>query len=157
MKENKRRAVSANVFLYRIIDKQIEYLLLKRVARDELNLPGFWQCVSGALEEGENAEMAAYREVFEETAFKLEAVNATGLTLRYPIQEEWRVLYGAEPSEVVEHVFVSKISGEPTLSEEHSEFQWLSYDKALQRLTFGDYQAVIQAINKLLVDKYSQT
>lgn len=157
MTENKRRAVSANVFLYRIRDGKIDYLLLKRVPRADLNLPGFWQCVSGALEQGENIEMAARREVFEETALTVEEVNATGLTLRYPIKKEWRKLYGAEPCEVVEHVFVSKIAGEPTLSEEHSEFEWLSYPKAYQRLTFGDYQAAIQSINSMLIAQYSKT
>ncbi|WP_372880636.1 NUDIX pyrophosphatase [Psychromonas sp.] len=150
MKENIRRAVSANVFLYRIMDEQIEYLLLKRVPRNDLNLPGFWQCVSGALEHGENSEMAARREVFEETAFTLEEVRSTGLTLKYPIKKEWRKLYGAEPSEVIEYVFVSRVQGDPSLSDEHSEFEWLPYQKAYQRLTFGDYQSVIETINSAL-------
>jgi len=151
VEKNKRRAVSANVFLYRVADGTIEYLLLKRVPRTEINLPGFWQCVSGALEVGENFEMAARREVFEETGFVLEDVIATGLTFIYPIKNEWRTLYGTDPSEVVEHVFVSKIQGLPILSDEHCAFEWLSYQKAYQRLTFGDYQSVIQSINQMLV------
>lgn len=151
MEKNKRRAVSANVFLYRVAGGIIEYLVMKRVPRTEINLPGFWQCVSGALEQGENFEMAARREVFEETGFLLKDLITTGLTFTYPIKNEWRILYGTDPSEVVEQVFVSKIQGQPILSDEHCAFEWLPYQQAYQRLTFGNYQPVIQSINQILL------
>jgi len=146
-----RRAVSVNVFLYRVKGEQIEYLILKRVARPDLNLSGFWQGVSGALEPGENFEKAARREVFEETGLLLEQLTATGLTLIYPIKSEWRSVYGADPDEIIERVFCSKIKGQPILSGEHCAFSWLPYQKAYQRLTFGDYRLAIESVNRLLV------
>ena len=145
-----RRAVSVNVFLYRVKGEQIEYLILKRVACQDLKLSGFWQGVSGALEPRENFETAARREVFEETGLLLEQLTATGLTLNYPIKSEWRSVYGSEPDEIIEHVFFSRINAQPVLSEEHSAFAWLSYQEAYQRLTFGDYRLAIESVKRLL-------
>jgi dATP pyrophosphohydrolase len=145
-----RRPFSVNVFLYKTVAGEIEYLLLKRVPRTDLKIPGFWQCVSGALEKQESFAEAAQREVLEETGLQIEALTATGFKLTYPVKDEWRRLYGDEPIDVVEHVFFSKIQADPVLSEEHSDFEWLSYQQAYQRLTFGDYQAAIQTVNNML-------
>lgn len=146
-----RRPFSVNVFLYKTVAGEIEYLLLKRVPRTDLKIPGFWQCVSGALEKEESFAKAAQREVFEETGLQIEVLTATGFKLTYPVKDEWRRLYGPDPIDVVEHVFFSKIQADPVLSEEHSDFEWLSYQQAYQRLTFGDYQAAIQTVNKMLM------
>jgi dATP pyrophosphohydrolase len=145
-----RRPFSVNVFLYKIVAGEIEYLMLKRNPRTDLKIPGFWQCVSGALEKDENFAMAAKREVFEETGLLIETVTATGFKLTYPIQDEWRTHYGPDPIDVVEPVFFSKVDADPVLSEEHSHFEWLAYSKAYQRLTFGDYQRAIQSVNSML-------
>jgi dihydroneopterin triphosphate diphosphatase len=145
-----RRPFSVNVFLYKIVAGEIEYLLLKRVPRTDLDIPGFWQCVSGALEQDESFARAAQREVFEETGLLIEDVTATGFKLTYPIKDEWRKLYGPAPEQVVEHVFFSKVQEDPVLSEEHSDFEWLPYQQAYQRLTFGDYQLAIQSVHRML-------
>ena len=145
-----RRPFSVNVFLYKTVAGEIEYLLLKRVPRTDLKIPGFWQCVSGALEEEESFVRAAQREVFEETGLRIEAVTATGFKLIYPIKDEWRTHYGPDPIEVVEPVFFSQVEADPVLSEEHSIFEWLPYQQAYQRLTFGEYQAAIESVNNML-------
>lgn len=145
-----RRPFSVNVFLYKIAAGKIEYLLLKRVPRTDLKISGFWQCVSGALENEENFTRAAQREVFEETGLRIETVTATGFQMTYPIKDEWRTLYGPDPLDVVEPVFFSEIQADPVLSEEHSNFEWLSYPEAYERLTFGDYQSAIQSVNNML-------
>jgi dATP pyrophosphohydrolase len=55
---------------------QLEVLLIERADR-----PGFWQSVTGSLEEGERCEETAVREVREETG-----IDAS----RYPLVD-WRV------------------------------------------------------------------
>ncbi|MFT6925641.1 MAG: dATP pyrophosphohydrolase [Psychromonas sp.] len=145
-----RQPFSVNVFLYKRVAGEIEYLMLKRVPRTDLKIPGFWQCVSGALEKDEGLVKAAQREVFEETGLLIETLTATGFKLTYPIKDAWRVLYGPDPKEVIECVFFSEIQTDPVLSDEHCAFEWLPYQQAYARLTFGDYQQAIESVNNML-------
>ena len=46
-------------------------------------------------------------------------------TYRFPVLDEWRVAYGPDPDEIVEHVFVAEVDGhDPTLSAEHDAWGW---------------------------------
>jgi len=133
-----RRPYSIQVFLYRRISA-LEFLLFNRVARPDLDLPAFWQGISGALEKGESFEDAAIREVPEETALHLHTVTASGFTYNYPIRPEWRVHYGPAPAHVEERVFFAPVAADanPTLSQEHDEWAWCPISEARQKLSFG--------------------
>lgn len=48
-----RRPLSVHVFLVCQHEQQLQYLILQRKPRPELDLPAFHQGVSGALEHGE--------------------------------------------------------------------------------------------------------
>ncbi|UCG11528.1 MAG: NUDIX domain-containing protein [Deltaproteobacteria bacterium] len=120
-------------------------MLVRRVANPDLGLEAFWQGVTGGLEEGEDLEQAAMRELTEETGF----VTATREQLKYsysfPIQEEWCEMYPPKVEQIVEHVFVAFVAGlgEPTLSMEHDMWQWCTLDQALRLLTYpGNIQAL---------------
>lgn len=148
-----RRPYSVHVFIYRECEPHVyEFLLLQRVPRRELGLPGFWQGVSGALESDEDFVDAAIREVREETGLSIDAVTATGFVSKYPIRPEWRVHYGEGPSQVEERLFVARMpcNAVPKLSNEHQAASWCLQDDAFEKLNFGDNRAALQSVLTLL-------
>ena len=110
---------------------------------------GFWQGVTGGLEEGEDLEEAAMRELTEETGFVPSMLKRIDYSYSLPIRDDewpdadrWREL-GFQ--EIVEYVFVAVIEEqlEPTISCEHDRWQWCSLDQALELLTWpGDIEAL---------------
>jgi dihydroneopterin triphosphate diphosphatase len=146
-----RRPFSVQVFLYRR-EREVEFLLFKRRPRPDLDLPGFWQGVSGALLDGESFIAAAIREVAEETGIAITAPTATGHSVEYPIKAEWRPHYGPGPSRVEEDVYCAQIASDTqiTLSLEHDECAWCDASSALDRLTFGQNRAALQSVLRAL-------
>src|SRR4030042_1806138 len=62
-----RVQVQVEAIICRINSGRIEYLLLKRLP--ERN--GFWQPVTGGVEEGESRDEALHREIMEETGIEI--------------------------------------------------------------------------------------
>ena len=72
----------------------MQFLLLKRVCKNEFDRD-FWQSVTGSLDfEDELPSMAARRELFEETGLRAEDYVFRDLaqTTEYEIFPEWRYL-----------------------------------------------------------------
>jgi 8-oxo-dGTP pyrophosphatase MutT (NUDIX family) len=116
-----RNPVQVNVFPYRANNRQIEFLLMRRLPHGG----GFWQGVSGGVLVGEDITLAAERELDEETGFQTE-VQSLDFTYSYPVEEKDKLKYSPDVREVVEHAFVADVSGlgETTLSREHDAFKW---------------------------------
>ena len=56
-------------------------------------------------------------------------------TYRFPVIDELREVYGPDPDEIVEHVFVAEVDGgEPTLSREHNAWGWHAPEEAASML-----------------------
>ena len=69
----------------------------------------------------------------------------------YPVRDEWRHMYGPEPSEIVEHVFVGQVDGcEPVLSWEHDDWRWSTYEEALGLLKWPDNIEALKRCERLL-------
>lgn len=99
-----------------------EVLSLRRI-----HPPDFWQSVTGSLEEGETPDVAAHRELLEETGIDAWPV-ATGQTNVYPIHPEWRHRFAPDVTENLEHVFSVQLDEKPVIHldpQEHAEFAWL--------------------------------
>lgn len=137
-----RQPISILVYPVRRGDEDWEYMLLRRVANPNLGLEVFWQGVTGGLEENEDLEQAARRELAEETGFVPFLLER--LDYSYS-KEEWRKLYPPGVEEIVEHVFVAFVEGQgkPMLSREHDRWQWCRSDQALRLLTYpGNIEAL---------------
>lgn len=111
----------------------LEVLLLERVAP-----AGFWQSVTGSLEEGESWVEAAVREVEEETGLRPEPEGLVdlGLANRYPIPVAFIARYPVGVSHNVERAFTYLAGGpfRPRLAPgEHGQAQWLTWPEALAR------------------------
>ncbi len=135
-----RLPIQVEAIIFRRKDSsRIEYLLLKRLP--ERN--GFWQPVTGGMEEGETREEALRREVIEETGVKNIVTVIEGLyyfEFSDPnLNQEY--VYGVEISSSEEIVFDHK---------EHSEYRWCSFQEALQLLYWKENKEALRKLNMTL-------
>lgn len=135
-----RLPVQVEALIFRRNGSEVEYLLLKRLP--ERN--GFWQPVTGGMEEGETREAALRREVTEETGVRnivavIEGLYCFEFLDPNPIREH---VYGVEISPSEEIVFDRK---------EHSECRWCRFRDALRLLHWKENKAALRKLNKILM------
>jgi dATP pyrophosphohydrolase len=118
-------------------------LLLQR--REGTRCPGSWETVHGHIEvdAGEPPEVAAVREVREETGLVVERLyNVT-------VQPFYLHRYKAVQLAVVFAAFVAE-SSQVILGPEHQHAEWLTIDEALARYTWPRSRAALNDIADLL-------
>lgn len=110
--------MKTRVYVSVIIQNQDDqYLILKRSPNARF-APNQWEFVNGSIEEGEAAEEAAIREVYEETGIRVQ-----GKDLRaWPIHE----LHDEDGRWVVIPFYVCMDISDIKLSDEHTEHRWLN-------------------------------
>jgi dATP pyrophosphohydrolase len=122
-----------------------EVLLLERVRP-----AGWWQSVTGSLDEGESPAEAAVRELGEETGLEAAGLENLGLQARFPIHPDWRHRYAPGVSDNLEHAFALRLPGRRDIRLEagaHVGFAWLPADRAVERATsWTDRQAIRHAL-----------
>ena len=137
-----RQPIQVEAFLFRFVNGACQYLLLKRIA----SRGGFWQPITGGLEEGEELRDAVIREVEEETGIKkikriIEDVH------QFTLEEEQHrkeYVFGVEinPNEEVvldNNVYV-----------EHDNHKWCFLDEAIQLLKWPGNKTGLQKLHKML-------
>lgn len=137
-----KRPESVLVVVY---TEQAETLLLHRIVPPV----GIWQSVTGSLRWGESAELAAQRELQEETGIQGMPV-ATGASYSYDIVKESLPLYA--PGVVQNHEAVFEYCLPQQLDirldpQEHSDYCWLSLSDAAERVWSWSNQ---KALNSLI-------
>ncbi len=128
-----RQPIKVCVFPVRHCDNSDEVLLLRRCAERG----GWWQPVTGALENNETIEQAAARELFEETALRAHKLINTGITNVFEPSARAQARFDHPPQSVTEHVFVAIVSNDADVcidAQEHVEFAWVSHERALTML-----------------------
>lgn len=124
-----RRPESILVLIYTL---RHEILLLKRI-----HPFSYWQSVTGSMQENETKEMAALRELKEETGLTDDGVLIDcGLSRSFEIDPRWQHRYHSKDRVNIEHEFhyLLKDRCEVKLNaKEHSQFKWLSIDQAIQK------------------------
>lgn len=114
--------------IFRITKGKIEFLLLKR-AEGEI-YPGLWQMVSGKIHKGEKAYETAWREIVEETNLKPEKLWVVpNINSFYSPEKNYISLLP---------VFAARVSSnlKVKISDEHSEYKWVSKDEAKKMLAW---------------------
>lgn len=109
-----------------------QYLLLHRSMQKDYG-PGIWECLTGRVDQGEGFEQALQREVREELGVSVRAEHILGTTHFYrgdPLPE----------NELVGVVYLCSLSQlvPIQISDEHSEYRWLSAAQALELLSASD-------------------
>lgn len=134
-----RLPIQVEAIIFRRNNNMVEYLLLKRLP--ERN--GFWQPVTGGMEEGETRVEALLREVMEETGIKntvgvIEGLYYFEFSDPNPNQE---YVYGVEVSPSEEIVLDRK---------EHSEYRWCNFQEALQLLRWKENKDALRKLHMTL-------
>lgn len=113
---------------------ELEVLLLERTAR-----PGFWQSVTGSLDDdGEPPAAAAAREVREETGIDAAraSLSAWDVSNTFEIYTQWRHRYAPGILYNTEHVFGLRLPRRQEVRlapREHVAYAWLSWREAAAR------------------------
>jgi len=124
-----RRPESVLVLIY---TSHHEVLLLKRV-----HPFSYWQSVTGSMQEKEIKELAASRELKEETGLTNDGdMIDCRLSRSFEIDPRWQHRYHPKDRINIEHEFhyLLKDRCEVKLNpREHGQFKWLSIDLAIQK------------------------
>jgi len=106
----------------------------------------YWSAPKGRMEKGESEEQTARREVFEETGLKnvvfyprFRRVNIYTMMREQGLVERHVIFFLGESK-----------NGDVVLSDEHSAFEWLSFEDAVQRVKFPALKAIMFAAAKTL-------
>jgi dihydroneopterin triphosphate diphosphatase len=141
---------SVQVVIFAETDRGVEYLLLRRITSHG----GFWQSVTGSLEEGETHAQAAVREVREETGrhHREDELIDLGLTNVFEIAQEWRAKYAPGVTRNEEVCFALKLEMREVQIDtlEHEASTWVDYDTAVEMLFWESNKRAFAAARKLV-------
>lgn len=136
------------VYPYRRIgEDDVEYALLKR------SDAGYWQAIAGGGEDNETSLDAAKREAYEEAGIpensdfiQLDTVESVRVT-------EFRdsYLWGDDLYVIPQYCFGVLVKNNPiVLSHEHTEYVWLTYEKAHDLLKYDGNKTALWELDKRL-------
>lgn len=108
---------------------------------------GFWQCVTGKVEEGEEEMDAAFREVREETGI-------SGDKVKHVLKDIYSFEYLKNNRKIHETVFGFEVFPDIEIDTtnnvytEHTEYAWLSPEKAIETSSFDSQkQSILHLLN----------
>lgn len=136
------------VYPYRFIaNGRVEYALFKRVDN------GYWQAVAGGGEDQETPLEAARREAFEEAGLPTTAAFIQLDTVEpVPVSEfKERLLWSQDLYVIPQYCFGATCPGSTiTLSEEHSQYRWVSYEQALRLIKYEGNKTALWELDQRL-------
>ena len=125
--------VSSGIVLFRRESGDVLFLLLHYPA-------GHWDFPKGHVEKGENEIEAAKRELKEETG--IDDVQIF-FGFREPIDYYYRTKSGKISHKQVIYFVGETRKKDVKLSYEHKGYEWLPYEKALERITYDNSRKVL--------------
>ena len=137
-----QREVSAGGVVYRREGDDIEVVLAsRRTRRGDLA----WGLAKGGIEPGESHEVAAVREVLEETGYTAEIEASLGDTRYFYVWEE------ASIRKTVHFFLMRCTGGDPAdRDDEMEEVRWFPLDRALKRAAYRGEREVLGRAAELL-------
>ncbi len=113
------------------VERNGKFLIIKRASHD--TMPGLWEFPGGKLEDNEMLEDCAKREVKEEAGLDAKNIDYKGVSERFLEDRN----QDADFHTIVHHFHVTKFDGTVRLSEDHTDFKWLSKEEIL-KMKVGD-------------------
>ena len=119
--------------------------------RKDVNI---WQFVAGGGEDGETLIETAIRETYEETGIISDDFIQLKSMTYAPVghfSEKSQVLWGKETIVVPIYTFavLCKSTANVTISDEHTNFKWCSFDEAMQLLHFDLDKTAMYELNEM--------
>ncbi len=112
-----------------VIRNRGKFLVMKR--SEETSSSGYWTFPGGKIEEDEDFEEAALREVKEETGLEPEVLRTGGSYMNTGELGEWKIF----------PVLMESSSREVEMNHEHSEYRWIELGELEGLETLGEIQA----------------
>ena len=109
-----------------------------------------WQFIAGGGENGETPIEAAIRETREEIGVELKNIKQLTCIAYVPaevIAESKRQHWDKNTYVIPEYSFAFECDSEPLLSNEHSDYKWLTYDEARKLLKWDSNKIAMYEIN----------
>ena len=103
----------------------------------------YWDLPKGHIEKGEKLEDTVKREVEEETGLKdIEFIEGFKETIKYFFKWENKNIL-----KFVTFYLAETKTRDVKISEEHIGYEWLPYEKALEKLTFKNAKEILKKAN----------
>ena len=116
----------------------------------------YWQFIAGGGENGEKPVEAAKRESVEEIGIEPNNIKKLTCIAYIPtevIAESKREHWDKKTFVIPEYSFAFECYSEPILSDEHSEYKWLTYDDARKLLKWDSNKVAMYELNCILRNK----
>lgn len=142
MLNQKRQPLQVLIFLFFVDGDKVEYCLLKR--KDS----NVWQGIAGGADGIETPKEAAIREVYEESGvtngklIELESISSIPSINVNKCFVENNVLIVKEVAYGIE-----VMSKEIVISNEHSKYEWLTYEAAYDKLLWDSNKTALWELN----------
>jgi len=129
---------SAGVILFNKTE-EIQFLVLKYPS-------GHWDFVKGNIEEGEEEEETARRELFEETG-----INNMNIKKGFNQKVEYNYYKkNNKVHKIVSYYLAETEQKEVKLSFEHLDYKWVNYDNLMKLITFDNSKDILKKANELI-------
>ncbi len=145
------KEISAGAVVFRKEDNEIYYLLLHYKS-------GHWDFPKGHIEEGEKEKETVKREVKEETGIEdIKIIEGFREWIKYV----FRSTYDLDENEKSKALWIFKIvtfylaetkTKKVKISFEHLGYKWLSYDEALEQVTFKKAKEILKKAHHYLTN-----
>jgi 8-oxo-dGTP pyrophosphatase MutT (NUDIX family) len=137
-----KREISAGGVVYRRDGDGVEVVLAsRRTRRGDLA----WGLAKGGIEDGESMEVAALREVREETGIRAEIEASLGETRYFYVWEDVRI------RKTVHFFLMRAVGGDiDDRDDEMEEVRWVPLERALKRAAYRGERDVLQRAAELL-------
>lgn len=141
-------SILVEAHIFRKAGSDLQFLLLKRAMNEKY--PGLWQMVTGSIDDsGEKAFETALREIKEETGLAPQ---------KFWIVPNINSFYSHEMNEIcMVPVFAALVDdkSEVEISDEHSEFRWVSKEEALVMLAWPGQRKSVEIIYDYFTNQQS--
>lgn len=132
---------------YKFVDEKVLFCVLHRADYDQ------WQFIAGGGEDCETPLEAAKREILEEAGITVDIIFELNSKCYIPTNifpEKHRCNWPEDTYVIPEFSFGFECFGEILLSDEHSEYVWLSYEEAFRKLKWDSNKTALYELNCLL-------
>jgi len=132
---------------YKWKEDKLLYCVFRRTDSD------IWQFIAGGGEDDETPAAAAKREIFEESGIVTDNVKKLISMCHIPsniYRTEHRMCWDADLYVLPEYSFAFECTDDIKISHEHTEYVWLSFEDATERLRYDSNRTALYELNCIL-------